>query len=160
VTRIPEHLVIRKAGLNEYEILTSIAMQSKAFWGYDESFMQQCANELLVTEAQLQKQQNYYKVAELNRQVVGFYAVRIESEVLCELDALFVLPNYMGEGVGSELLKNATALARSLSARSLKIVSDPNAKDFYLKAGAIVVGEERSSSMKGRQLPLLALPLT
>ena len=45
--------------------------------------------------------------------------------------------------------------ANELGLKSFTIDSDPNAKGYYLKMGAQLIGETPSTVFKGRVLPLL-----
>ena len=40
------------------------------------------------------------------------------------------------------------------------IQGDPNAKNFYLKVGAKLIGERESASIPGRYLPVFIINLT
>lgn len=149
------NLIIRPAITTEYRVLTIIAIQSKAYWGYDDSFIQQCIAELSVTPQRIEQRDNLYQVARVNNTIVGFYLLVTTNKELFELEALFVLPTFIGKGIGKNLFNHAMKLANSLSAKEVKIVADPYAKEFYLNVGAVLVGEEASGSIAGRTLPVL-----
>ena len=51
------------------------------------------------------------------------------------------------------------AEARDLGAATLAIESDPDARPFYERVGAVVTGSVPSGSIPGRRLPLLTLDL-
>lgn len=86
--------------------------------------------------------------------VIGFYTVKNMSDVVCELEALFVEPKYIGTGVGRSLIQHAISLVSESSAERLIIQGDPNATDFYLAAGAHQIGTRESGSIPGRFLPV------
>jgi hypothetical protein len=50
-------------------------------------------------------------------------------------------------------------VARAFGSTNLLIVSDPNAEGFYAKMGAVVFGQQESTSRKGRFLPLMCYRL-
>ena len=52
---------------------------------------------------------------------------------------------------------DACAIARHAGVRQLRIESDPFARAFYERCGAVRVGEVASASIPGRVLPLLTL---
>ena len=59
-----------------------------------------------------------------------------------------------------ELFEHARAVAAEAGASALEIDADPNAEAFYLKMGAVRVGEVRSEiDGQPRVRPLLHLPL-
>jgi GNAT superfamily N-acetyltransferase len=72
----------------------------------------------------------------------------------CEVDLLFVDPWAIGTGVGRVLFDRAVEIARAGGYERLRIDSDPRAEAFYLRMGAVRVGEAVSPS-SGRSLPLL-----
>lgn len=150
---------IRKASIEEVHLLSDIALKSKAFWGYSSEFITACKEELIVTQEKIESKAFSYWVYEHKNDILGFYAIEKISSEAAELEALFVSPESIGKGIGKSLMDHAISLARSGGATSLRIHSDPNAKEFYLAAGASIVGEEESSSIKGRYLPLLSIEL-
>lgn len=68
-------------------------------------------------------------------------------------------PDYIGSGLGKLLIEAAKAHAKSLSMEALSIDADPNAEQFYIRIGAVKVGETPSESIPGRVLPQLLLNL-
>ena len=76
-----------------------------------------------------------------------------------ELDALFVEPAAMGQGVGRRLWQHAVATAATLGYSEIVLQSDPQAEGFYLAMGARRAGESESTVMPGRMLPLMRFRL-
>ncbi len=149
-------VAVRPAKLSEGEALTSIALLSKGSWGYPDEYLQLWKDELTITDAYISVQAVW--CAERGGTVVGFYSLKQVAEGL-ELDFLYLLPNHMGQGVGSALLRHAMELAREMGVQSLRIVSDPNAEGFYRKHGARRIGM-MPSKPDGRSIPLLRLQVT
>ncbi|MGQ7056072.1 hypothetical protein ACUN3C_22715, partial [Bacillus cereus group sp. BceL245] len=54
-----------------------------------------------------------------------------------------------------EMRTTGNEKANELGLKSFTIDSDPNAKGYYLKMGAQLIGETPSTVFKGRVLPLL-----
>ena len=148
---------IRKATPNEAEILSALAIRSKAHWGYSRDFMNACLTELSYSSDEIENK--YFFVAEIAGSLVGFYALDRLSFTEIELDALFVDPPSMGKGYGRALISHAKHKAIDLGASTLVIQADPNANNFYLSAGGIVTGERESASISGRYLPILVIQL-
>lgn len=139
------------------ERLTEIALAAKAFWGYDQTFMTACVDELSVTKAMLTNQKFIYNLAMSKDEIIGFYGLEKLSTSLFELDALFVWPDFIGKGVGKILMTHAKQTAQSMGCDKLTIQSDPNAEAFYHATGAKTVGQKASCSVQGRYLPLLEI---
>jgi GNAT superfamily N-acetyltransferase len=145
-------VLIRRAIPDEAPILTSIALSSKAVWGYDDDFIEQCREELTLTPEYVFSHEVY--VAEADQQIIGFYGL-IVDEAGAVLDYLYVTPNSLRQGVGRKLWQHLTQRARCLCVRSISIDADPHAENFYLAMGAERIGVTPSGSIQGRMLPLM-----
>ncbi len=75
-------------------------------------------------------------VAERGRQLVGFGQL---DTVLGELEALYVVPEAVGEGVGSALLAALEALAWRSGLRALRLDASLNAESFYRERGYLAL---------------------
>ena len=76
------------------------------------------------------------------------------------LDNLWVLPGFMGQGIGKQLFHHALERSRALGESVLKIEADPNAQSFYEKMGARKVGESHSQvDGQPRILPIMEINL-
>jgi len=148
---------IRTACPGEAAILSGLALRSKGYWGYSESFLEKCRNELTYTPEQCGSGDVF--VADRDGDVLGFSAID-GTPPAGELLALFVDIGAMGRGVGGELLRHALMVARDRGFRSLTLDADPGAEPFYLRHGAVRIGEAPSGSIPGRVLPRLRLDLT
>jgi GNAT superfamily N-acetyltransferase len=148
---------IRKAAQHEVDTLSALAFRSKAHWGYSSAFMEACRAELTYGRNHLKTRHVY--VLELTGQILGFYALKQHSGDRVELEALFVEPSWIGQGVGRRLIDHAKALARQLGAGVMIIESDPNAVAFYIRAGARQTGHQPSGSIAGRVLPTFEIDL-
>jgi GNAT superfamily N-acetyltransferase len=143
---------VRPARVDECELLTELAMRSKAHWGYDDAFMAACRDELTMQPSFIPR----IDVAEdEDGRVVGM--VRLEPGVL---EDLFVDPDAIGTGVGRVLIEHACRRAASEGMTTLSIDADPNAEPFYVAMGAVRVGASPSQSIPGRMLPQLRLDVS
>ncbi len=143
----------RRATPDDSPALSAIAREAKAFWGYSPALLDLWSTELTVEPGLIAS--SWVLCACIGDAIVGFVAV-CEGAEGYDLEHLWVRPSHMGRGIGTQLLARARNHLGSLGATSLRIVSDPNAERFYLKAGARRVGEV-DSTPSGRRLPLLEL---
>lgn len=150
---------IRPAVGAEAKLLTSLALRSKAVWGYTPEFMRACREELTVTPEKMADDRFHYFVCATEQELKGFYALARLDEQTYELEALFVEPDQFGSGIGRALMSHAQGVATSLGARKLIIQGDPNAEHFYQAMGAVKTGDKESASIPGRFLPLFELVL-
>jgi len=151
--------LIRDAVPKDAEILSDLAMRSKAYWGYSAEFMSSCKEELSVSSDNIMNADYHCCLVEKKFSVIGFYSLENLSISVVELEALFVEPCHIGTGVGKVLIDHAIERAKKIGANTMIIQADPNAKSFYLKAGAKLTGELASLSIPGRLLPTFEIEL-
>ena len=151
--------LIREAVPKEAEILSDLAIRSKAYWGYSAEFMSACKEELSVSSDNIVNADYYCFLVEKEFCVIGFYSLESLSTSVVELEALFVEPCHIGTGIGKVLINHAIERAKKIGANTMIIQADPNAKSFYLKAGAKLTGEQASLSIPERLLPTFEIEL-
>lgn len=151
---------LRPATDSDAACLTELAMRSKAHWGYTPEFMAACRDELTVVPDAIESPDSHYVVAEDDGVVTGYYMMQRVSASRYELEALFVEPGRIGDGIGGRLLKDALDVVSACGGGRLMVQSDPNAVAFYLAAGGRPCGTRESGSLKGRALPMVEFVLT
>lgn len=151
-------LIIRAAQVGEREALDAIAYAAKAHWGYAEAVMQAWKAELRIAYEALAEGRAW--VAERGGLPVGVCTIEPDSQGF-ELSDLWVLPGYMGLGIGRALLDHAVAEARKRGGRRLRIEADPYAEAFYLRQGARRVGAAPAPNPgePDRVRPVLVVPI-
>lgn len=145
---------IYQAKPQDWESLKKIAITSKSYWGYSEHLILQWAQTPIVTPDSIEKDIVY--AAYINSFIIGWYRLLIRLPVAI-LEDLWVLPDYIGKGVGKNLFKHAIQQASPSGAERLELDADPNAEPFYTRMGCQVVGE--SISEWGRVVPHMAYNL-
>ena len=154
-----DNIRLREAGPGDAEVLSSLAFRSKASWGYDVEFMKRCRDELSYSAETIESPRFRFRVAELEGQIVAFYALELLGDGQAELEALFVRPDHIGKGLGRVLIDAACSEASLLGVACVTIQGDPNADEFYLAVGAVQAGYRESASIPGRYLPVYKLHL-
>ena len=144
---------VHKAMPADAEILSRIAMASKAHWGYPEEWLEKWRPDLTLTPEFIASNQ-VFKLVSLDAEVIGFCAVVEENEVLW-IEHLFLLPTYLGQGFGRKLYDHVSQLVPGKQHREWKVVADPNACPFYEKMGMSVV-DRIESWPPGRYLPIMS----
>ena len=77
-----------------------------------------------------------------------------------DLEHLWVLPAWIGTGLGRTLFEHAVRRAQELGAMTVTIESDPNAEGFYRRMGARRRGENVYELEGGeRVLPVMVVEL-
>jgi GNAT superfamily N-acetyltransferase len=150
-------LAIRRARPSETGALSALALRSKGHWGYDADFLAACRDDLTFTADDIATSTVF--VIDGEDSPLGFYRLLHRDEGVAELDALFVDPGAMGQGVGKRLWHHAVTTAAELGCSEIVLQSDPQAEGFYLAMGAQRAGESESTVFPGRMLPLLRFQL-
>jgi GNAT superfamily N-acetyltransferase len=143
---------IEAANAGDSSLLTKLAIASKAYWNYTPEQLNEWKEELTVTEQYIAGKYVYKCICD--DKVAGFYALSNLVGRVISLDFLFVLPAYIGCGVGSALAEHAISKSRQLSADAIMLDADPNATAFYLKLGFEVLGQ-KESTIPNRYLPVM-----
>lgn len=129
--------VLRVALPEEAAALAAIAWAAKSHWGYAEADMQAWRDGLTPSARSIAQQPTF--VAERGGKLAGFCQLNLDAAPV-ELEHLWVLPRFMGQGLGRALLGRAVAELSARGVPLLRIDSDPNAEVFYRACGATRVG--------------------
>jgi GNAT superfamily N-acetyltransferase len=152
---VREEVSIRPARPDEGERLRSIAAAAKAHWGYDEDWVRGWAAQGDFSPAAIAAKP--VLVAELVGRAVGFATLIPEGEV-CILDDLWIAPDWIGRGIGSQLFRASVDRARQLGATRLEWEAEPNAVGFYERMGGRYLRESAPTEL-GRTIPVMGLEL-
>lgn len=148
---------IRRAKPTDAPDLTNIASTAKRHWGYPPEWMEHWTPELTFDAARVLAEEIWLALAD--DRPAAFYSLKMK-EGIWWLDDLWVLPDFMGEGVGRILFADALEKCRARGADRLRIESDPNAGGFYKHMGANKIGEHRYDlDGQPRILPVLEVKL-
>ena len=132
------------------ELLRDILISSKGYWGYSQEQLEQWRSNLKFEDEYISR--NTVKLILDESEIIGFFAiVKGDSD---ELDHLWLLPNAIGKGFGNLVFERILSECKILDINEFYITSDPDAEGFYLKKGALKVGEVYSEPQK-RMLPKL-----
>lgn len=145
-------LNIRSVRINEAEILTNIAIKSEAYWGYDFEYMEKFKKIYKVTKEFISNNPTF--IIEDDDNIVGFYGILNEKNETA-LEYFFIEPNFIGKGYGKVLWSHMINNCKCIRIKEFEIVTSPEAKEFYIKMGAVQIGEIESLVKKGRKIPQL-----
>ena len=149
---------IRLALPQEAKALSDLCFRSKAHWGYDDTFMAQSRNSLIVGAGQIKAGDVW--VAEVEGVVAGMVALAaMPDPALVDLDKLFVEPSRHGAGVGRALMAFAIEEARRRGLKKMVILADRNAAPFYERMGAVYLRDKPSDAIPGNVLPFFEIKL-
>lgn len=149
-----ERLGIIRAQPGDAKRFTQITLASKAYWGYSENWLTAWSRLLTISPEYILNNEVYKLI--LNEEVTGWYALVIRLPIGV-LDHLWILPAYIGKGLGRVLFTHALQRAMEHGVKRLEIESDPHAAGFYTKMGAQFL--RNTISDMGRILPIFAIDL-
>lgn len=148
-------MTIRPAYHTDAEHLTAIAHEAKRHWGYPDELIALWRDALTITPGFIDEHITCCTLHDA--EIAGFYAISHAGRTF-ELEHMWVQPRYMGRGCGSRMFAHAVETIRAHGGTMLLIASDPNAEAFYLRMGALRIGDVPSTP-EGRRLPLLAFDI-
>ena len=148
---------IARATPDQAKVLTEIAFTAKRHWDYPERWVQLWSPILTVSPEFIEQHDTY--IALKDEKEIGFYAIAVEDE-RASLEHFWVLPEYMGKGIGAKLFRHALSRCKEIGVHTLEIESDPNAQGFYERMGAKKV-RDAIGEVDGqpRVLPVLEITL-
>jgi GNAT superfamily N-acetyltransferase len=130
-------------------------MASKRSNGYDDAFMDACADELRVHPKQITLQS--YWIAE-EGQLMGCVCLN-QNGATGTINTFFIHPDHKRKGIGRALWEQVAQVAAAKELTLLKLDADPAAVPFYEAIGFRTVSEAPSGSIPGRMLPHMHLTL-
>jgi GNAT superfamily N-acetyltransferase len=150
-------ITIQRATPEQAETLTGLTVAAKRHWNYPEKWIQIWLPLLTITSDYILENETWAAVE--GETCVAYYSLKQEGEFLW-LDNLWVLPEFIGQGMGRELFQHALERSRVRGASVLKIEADPNAQNFYEKMGARKIGEHHTEvDGQPRVLPVMGINL-
>ena len=142
---------LRAARPDEAQRLSEIACRSKAHWGYSTAQIDSWRPAFLTVTDNYIRAHSVWVAADSRDRAIAFAALerKAAGDVL---EHLWVLPAYMGMGIGRRLFQRVAAESPAFT-----FTSDPHADDFYRRMGARKVGEV-GSAHQGRALTKFRYP--
>ena len=146
--------MIIPAKSSDATMLTEIALESKAHWGYTAAQLESWRDDLTILPKTFDSWRGSKFMSE--NEIAGFYLVNRVNIRTWYLEFLFVKPKFIGKNIGKQLIEHAIASCRANSCEVLNVLSDPNAESFYAMHGFKTLSQ-KESSIPGRFLPEMEL---
>ncbi|SRR5581483_3012596 len=151
------HDKIRRAHPDDAATLTAIAHAAKRHWNYPEKWIKHWQADLTITPEFIADNEVF--VAMIDDEIAGCCAL-VVSDSLAEIEHMWIKPECMGAGVGRALLEQARDRGLALGFSTLELSADPNAEGFYLRMGAVRIGEVSADiAGQARALPRMKIDL-
>lgn len=140
----------RPAFVGDIEALNAVSVASKRYWNYPEEWIERWLTDLEFTREKFEAQRII--VLEHEDRVIGFCAIA-ENQDDFEITNLWLLPQFIGKGLGKKLLAEAISRYTDQS-KPLLVEADPNAVPFYKRQGFVII-DKVESFPPGRFLPIM-----
>jgi GNAT superfamily N-acetyltransferase len=131
---------IRDAMPDEVEALKSLRRRSSSIWEADRGPLAADPGAAELPPDAIREQRVRVAVG-ANERLVGFSLVLPTRKRVCELDGLFVDPDFLHRGVGRSLMSDVVERARGEHAKRLDVIADPRATGFYERMGFRSAGQ-------------------
>jgi GNAT superfamily N-acetyltransferase len=123
--------------------------RSLTHWGHDVDYIDKFMDKLAVTDDYIKNQSVY--LMHYHDQLCGFFSFKNKEE----LDSLFLLPEFIGKGLGRLAWNTLCEYAKQQNFPDFFIYSQPGSEGFYLKMGCEKIGEKKSFIKAGMMIPIL-----
>ena len=152
-----ESTIFRRAQDQDLISLNEKLRLSKAYWGYDQIFMDAFMEKFALSEKYLQNNIVYVMSQSTNN--IGFFSFVFHEDHSLELDHFFVSPDYIGRGFGRKMWNACCDVAQELDVEEFILWADPEAEGFYSKMGCTKIGVKESPLMPNRYPPIMCFKL-
>lgn len=127
--------------VSDCDLLTNTAKIAKQHWGYSDELIEIWHNDLAVIPEDFSNCKLFKAFAEGN--FIGFYKL-LDKGNYCELDGLWILPAFHGNGFGRSIMQHAFEVATQLGYDYIKLFADPHVNGFYEKIGGQLKGKKET----------------
>lgn len=131
-------LTFKLASQLDCDLLTKTAKTAKQHWGYSDELIERWHDDLAITPGSF-IDRKIYKCYSAD-QFIGFYILK-DKGIFTELNGLWILPEFHGNGFGREIMDHAKSEALQLGYSYIELYADPYADGFYQKIGGKIVGK-------------------
>lgn len=126
---------IRFAAPGEAPVLEALQRRSSLVWEEYREALLAHPDAISVTESEVE--QHSVRVAVANDRIVGFCTTFPLDVATAEIDALFVEPDLMRNGIGRALITDASGVAIANGVTRLEVTGNPRAVEFYERVGFV-----------------------
>lgn len=142
---------IKEALQSDHNELTTLMRRSKSYWQYDQQQLKNWQDELTISSDFLLNNRVFKLVDKIR--IIGFFAFSVLDKNL-KLESLFILPEYIGKGVGKHLMNVFLEKVEGLPIETIFLDADPNTEEFYKRFDFRTVSL-KSTSIKNRFMPVM-----
>lgn len=146
------NLTIEKATTDASNELTHLTRRSKAYWGYSKEQIEKWHMDLLISKEYILA--NHVYLIKEHEQIIGYYSFQYLSKSHIRLDNIFIEPDHIGKGLGTQLMNDFLKRMEALIIDCVTLDAEPNAELFYQKFGFQTVNRKQSS-IPNRSLPVM-----
>lgn len=128
------NIEIFQARYESIEAINHLIKNSKSFWDYPTSYLENALPLLMVDAAYLSANMSFE--IRINNKLVGFFAFALKGSER-HLDHLWIQPTHIKMGIGNEAMLFIDTLAKKYNWSEIFTYPDSPAENFYLKNGFV-----------------------
>jgi len=150
-------IVVRKATTADAAVIRAVRTRAILVGckrHYDDDLLRAWAHNPMPASFPLFIESEPFYVAERASTVVGFAGLKHSTS---ELNAVFVAPEFTGQGLGMRLLRLVENVACDLRIPLLGLSASLNSVPFYSRAGYIAGAREMYATSSGLQIPCVRM---
>ena len=149
---------IRLAMTEDIDDMNTVLKMSTSIWNRSEKEVEGLVDLLKFTKDSLDNSICY--IAQAQNNLIGFFCIsRNNDEHGLNPARLYIVPDFIKQGVGSYLWNKVIYKMRIIGFESVKFLSEPNSVGFYTKKGGYIVGEKASEITPGLMIPIIQFDL-
>ena len=136
--------------------INKLIESAKRHWGYSDELINLWLPDLLITPENIISRT--FWCMKINEEIKGALSLSVISNGVFELEDFWLAPSLIGTGLGRKMFQYVISHLKSIKAKKMIIISDPNAEGFYQEMGAKRI-KFIDSKPKGRVLPVMELSI-
>jgi ribosomal protein S18 acetylase RimI-like enzyme len=144
-------LTYSDANVEDAELLSSIAFNSKKFWGYSDELMNVWRSDLEISTQYILK--NKVVKVFLEEKLIGFFGIKFIDSSIAEIDHLWIKPENIRRNFGRDIFNHIIDYLLANGFNKTTLIAEPNAIGFYQKMNGQIVGKSQSK-ISGRILDI------
>lgn len=140
-------MYLRKALINEVDLLNKIAYESEGIWGEDDDYMCMFCHDYRLTAEMVEN--DHVIILECNDNIAGFFTLLKRNDYY-ELELFYIEKIFIGEGYGKKLWLKMIEYSRANNINKIQLVASDDVLEFYKKLGAVELEKVKSTLKEGR----------
>lgn len=148
-------VLLRSAFIKEIDELNNILKRAISLWQYNSKQLELIYQDIKLSATFFNHSIIYNAI--IDNQIVGFMGVAPKVSGAHETNEtkLFILPEYIKQGIGSALWNKQVDVLKKMGLVHLTFSVIDSAIEFYERKGALIIKERKSRTIEGGTVPIM-----